>query len=77
MKRILYPTAINVFLSIKDGIYLLEIYRKNLSTFATICRLVNKFEEAGLIKTEKIGRRRIITLTKKGESIRDNLREIC
>jgi len=76
MKRILYTVAIKIFLSIQNGTFMAEIYKKNKSPFATIFRLVSKFEEVGLIKTEKIGRKRIIYLTKKGESIQDNLRYV-
>lgn len=50
--------------------------RKMNITYSHVIGLVNVFERDGMIISKKVGRRRMITLTKKGKVIRDLYKEI-
>lgn len=45
-------------------------------TYSHTVRLLQKFEDLGLIETEKKGRKKIMTLTDKGEKVASNLSEV-
>ena len=62
----LRPKNIELFINLRDKDFGLKIYRKINCTEFWLSILINKFNRVGLIKTEKIGRRKLVYLTKKG-----------
>lgn len=53
-----------------------NLSKKTSITYSHMTKLIKKFNLGGLISTEKIGRERIIILTKKGKRARDLFKEI-
>jgi len=76
MRRILHHVAIGIFLQVENGLNLSNLVRISSSNYATISRLINKFKNAKLIETKKMGREKKIYLTDKGKLVKEKLRKI-
>lgn len=60
----------------REDIYASAISRKIDTTYAHTVKIVSRLEEQDLIETDKQGRKKIITLTEKGEKFADSLIEL-
>lgn len=78
----------NVFFREKPAMMLLtlfnsksEMYASTLAkqvdcTYSHVVKVLQQLEESGLVKFNRQGRLKLLTLTKKGESIADNMNSI-
>ncbi len=65
-----------VFMELRDGDYIRRLSRKVKSSDSHITNVVKKFKRLKLITFEKDGKRNIISLTKKGRSIQEEMFKI-
>jgi DNA-binding MarR family transcriptional regulator len=56
----------------REEVYGSIISKKIDTTYAHTVKILSRLEENGLIETEKKGRKKILTLTDKGETYADN-----
>ena len=57
-------------------VYLTELNRKINGTYANTSKVVNMLEKIEILKTEIVGRKRIIKLTEKGIQLKQNINNI-
>lgn len=61
---------VRLFLLLRQGAYhISDLAKKTDVTYLHARDVVNMLEEAGLVKTEKKGRKRLVSLTERGEEV--------
>ena len=60
----------------KSGLCVSDVSRKVDTTYAHTCKIVKAMNEAGLVEKKKVGRKKHLTLTKKGEEISDKINQV-
>mgnify|MGYP000111968904 CR=1 FL=1 len=60
----------------KSGVYASSLAKSIDCTYSHVVKILQEMERAGLINFEKQGRLKLLTLTKKGSDVADNLDNI-
>jgi predicted transcriptional regulator len=76
MKNIYYPKWMEIIEHTEKGDSLYGISKKTIITYSHIVKIVRELIELKYMKKELKGRKNYITLTKKGESIKENIIKI-
>jgi len=63
-------------MSIKNGLDISTVSKESDITYSHCVNLVNDLESENIVKTKIDGRRRVLTLTKKGAEIQTNLLKV-
>ena len=73
-----FPKSFHVLLFIKnvDGCYALKISKRLNITYCHIFSIIKSFERLNLINKKKVGRRYVLSLTKKGLEIASLFEEL-
>ncbi|MEM0324521.1 MAG: hypothetical protein QXE43_01380 [Candidatus Aenigmatarchaeota archaeon] len=69
---------LKVLLVLSDGIpkNITQIYKKVRTTYSHTLNILKNFYELGIIEFEKVGRNKVIRLSKKGEKIIEIIKKI-
>ena len=76
-RLIFIPRWLNLLYYFQEGYSLSDLGKKSDTTQAYMYKLITALEHQKIVTTKIKGRRRIITLTKKGELLRDHVCGIC
>ena len=68
--------AILYHLSINPNLCMERISRRTSITYSHVVRLIQKLEKLNLVKTERGGRSRFVTLTQKGLELANKFKEL-
>ncbi|MBU5682224.1 MAG: hypothetical protein KQA34_00680 [Candidatus Aenigmarchaeota archaeon] len=69
---------LKVLLVLSDGIpkNITQIYKKVRTTYSHTLNILKNFYELGIIEFEKVGRNKVVRLSKKGEKIIEIIKKI-
>ena len=76
-RLIFIPRWLNLLYYFQEGYSLSDLAKKSDTTQSYMYKLITSLERKKVLTTKIIGRRRVITLTKKGEQLRDHVCGIC
>ncbi|HDM22376.1 MAG: winged helix DNA-binding protein [Methanomicrobia archaeon] len=76
MKLLFKEKTLRIFLSVEEGEYAAKIRNKAVCMYSYVISCLRKFEELGLIESQKEGRIKRYKLTEKGKIIASKIKDL-
>ena len=76
LQFLLFTTSPKVIYLFREGDTRTTLMKKTKSTYSHICKIINGFEDKGIMGSEKRGRETLLHLSEKGKQIQDLIRPI-
>ena len=76
MKLLFKEKTLKIFLSVEEGEYAAKIRNKAVCMYSYVISCLRKFEELGLIESQKEGRIKRYKLTEKGKIIASKIKDL-
>ncbi|MCK4247822.1 MAG: hypothetical protein KAT49_01950 [Methanomicrobia archaeon] len=76
LKLFFKEKTLKIFLSIEKEVYAAKMRNKAVCMYSYVITILRKFEEVGLVKSERQGRIKKYKLTEKGKEIDNKIRDL-
>ncbi len=76
LKLFFKEKTLKIFLNIEKEVYAAKMRNKAVCMYSYVITILRKFEEVGLVKSERHGRIKKYKLTEKGKEIDNKIRDL-